>query len=152
MSAHFLAFDLGAESGRAIVGRLRADLLDIREIHRFPNEPVRQNGSLQWDILRLWLEMRRGLERLDGTGVDSLGVDAWGCDFALIGESGDLVQNPYHYRDARTDGVMDAVFKLVPADEIYGDHRDPVPALQHPLSALRRLPADARMIDASTRS
>src|SRR5215204_3549890 len=108
VSAHFLAFDLGAESGRAIVGRLRADLLDIREIHRFPNEPVRQNGSLQWDILRLWLEMRRSLERLEGTSVQSLGVDAWGCDFALIGECGHLVQNPYHYRDARTDGVMDA--------------------------------------------
>jgi rhamnulokinase len=119
VSAHFLAFDLGAESGRAIVGRLRADLLDIREIHRFPNEPVRQNGSLQWDILRLWLEMRRSLERLEGTSVDSLGVDAWGCDFALIGECGHLVQNPYHYRDARTDGVMDAVFNVVPADEIY---------------------------------
>ena len=119
MSAHFLAFDLGAESGRAIVGRLRADLLDIREIHRFPNEPVRQNGSLQWDILRLWLEMRRGLDRLEGTSVESLGVDAWGCDFALIGECGHLVQNPYHYRDARTDGVMDAVFNVVPADEIY---------------------------------
>ena len=119
MSAHFLAFDLGAESGRAIVGRLRADVLDIREIHRFSNEPVRQNGSLQWDILRLWLEMRRALERAEGTPVDSLGVDTWGCDFALIGEHGSLIQNPYHYRDVRTDGVMDAVFKRVPADEIY---------------------------------
>jgi rhamnulokinase len=118
VSAHFLAFDLGAESGRAIVGRLRADLLDIRELHRFPNEPVRQNGSLQWDILRLWLEMRRSLERVEGS-VDSLGVDTWGCDFALIGEHGSLIQNPYHYRDVRTDGVMDAVFKRVPADEIY---------------------------------
>jgi rhamnulokinase len=119
VSAHFLAFDLGAESGRAIVGRLRADLLDIREIHRFPNEPVRQNGSLQWDILRLWLEMRRSLERVEGT-VESLGVDTWGCDFALIGEHGSLIQNPYHYRDVRTDGIMDAVFTRVPADEIYG--------------------------------
>jgi rhamnulokinase len=119
VSAHFLAFDLGAESGRAIVGRLRADILDIREIHRFLNEPVRQNGSLQWDILRLWLEMRRSLERVDAASIASVGVDTWGCDFALIGEDGGLVQNPYHYRDARTDGVMDAVFKRVPADEIY---------------------------------
>ena len=92
--------------------------MDIREIHRFPNEPVRQNGSLQWDILRLWLEMRRSLERVEGT-VDSLGVDAWGCDFALIGEHGALIQNPYHYRDERTDGVMEAVFNRVPAEEIY---------------------------------
>ena len=109
-SAHFLAFDLGAESGRAIAGRLSADILDIREVHRFANEPVRQNGSLQWDILRLWLEMRRSLERLEGTTVDSMGVDAWGCDYALLGEHDSLIQNPYHYRDVRTDGVMEAVF------------------------------------------
>ena len=120
MSAHFLAFDLGAESGRAIVGRLRANVLDIREIHRFPNEPVRQNGSLQWDILRLWHEMRRSFDKVDGARIDSLGVDTWGCDYALLGERGDLLQNPFHYRDSRTDGVMEAVCKRVPADEIYG--------------------------------
>jgi rhamnulokinase len=120
VSAHFLAFDLGAESGRAIVGRLRANVLDIREIHRFPNEPVRQNGSLQWDILRLWLEMRRSFDRVEGTAIDSLGVDTWGCDYALLGERGELVQNPFHYRDSRTDGVMEAVWKRVSADEIYG--------------------------------
>ena len=119
MSAQFLAFDLGAESGRAIVGRLRAGVLDIREVHRFPNEPVRQNGALNWDILRLWLEMRRALERTSGAGLESLGVDAWGCDYALVGEQGHLVQNPFHYRDRRTDGVMDAVCQLVSADEIY---------------------------------
>jgi rhamnulokinase len=119
VSAQFLAFDLGAESGRAIVGRLRSGVLDIRELHRFPNEPVRQNGSLHWDVLRLWLEMRRALDRAGGTGLESLGVDTWGCDYALIGEQGELVQNPYHYRDRRTDGVMDDVFQRVPADEIY---------------------------------
>ena len=120
MSAQFLAFDLGAESGRAIVGRLRSGVLDIREVHRFPNEPVRQNGSQQWDILRLWLEMRRALDRAAGTGLESLGVDTWGCDYALIGEQGLLVQNPFHYRDRRTDGAMDAVFQRVSADDIYG--------------------------------
>ena len=119
MTGHFLAFDLGAESGRAIIGRLRGDVLDIREIHRFPNEPVQQNGALQWDILRLWLEMRRSLERVAGTTLDSLGVDTWGCDFALLGEAGHLVQNPFHYRDRRTDGVMEAVQQRLPADEIY---------------------------------
>ena len=119
MSAHFLAFDLGAESGRAIVGRLRADVLDIREIHRFPNEPVRQNGSLQWDILRLWLEMRRSFERIEGTSIDSLGVDTWGCDYALLDARGQLVEQPYHYRDLRTEGVMQAVWQRVSRDEIY---------------------------------
>ena len=119
MSVHFLAFDLGAESGRAIAARFDAGLLDIQEVHRFPNEPVRQHGALQWDILRLWLEMRRALERLPATSLASIGVDTWGCDYALLGEHGTLLQNPYHYRDSRTDGVMDQVFERVPADDIY---------------------------------
>ena len=119
MAAQFLAVDLGAESGRAILGRLADGLLRIEEVHRFPNEPVRQNGSLQWDILRLWLEVRRSFDRLPDPRLESLGVDTWGCDYALIGEDGGLLQNPYHYRDSRTDGIMDAVFQQVPADEIY---------------------------------
>lgn len=119
MSAHFLAFDLGAESGRAIAGRLRGGVLDIREIHRFANEPVRLNGSLQWDVLRLWLEMRRSLDSLAGTPLESIGVDTWGCDYALVGEQGHLLENPFHYRDRRTDGMMDAVHQRVTADEIY---------------------------------
>jgi rhamnulokinase len=119
VSVHFLAFDLGAESGRAIAARFDAGLLDIQEIHRFPNEPVRQHGALQWDILRLWLEMRRSLERLPSTALASLGVDTWGCDYALLGEHGALLQNPYHYRDSRTDGVMQQVFERVAAEEIY---------------------------------
>ncbi len=80
---------------------------------------MRQNGSLQWDILRLWLEMRRSFERMSAPRLDSLGVDAWGCDFALLGEAGNLLENPYHYRDRRTDGVMEAVFQRVPAEDIY---------------------------------
>jgi rhamnulokinase len=119
VSVHFLAFDLGAESGRAIAARFDAGLLEIQEIHRFPNEPVRQHGALQWDVLRLWHEMLRSFERLPTTSLASLGVDTWGCDYALLGEQGTLLQNPYHYRDSRTDGVMDLVFARVSADEIY---------------------------------
>lgn len=119
VSAQFLAFDLGAESGRAIVGRLRAGLLDVHEIHRFPNEPLQQNGSLHWDILRLWLEMRRALDKVSSSRVQSIGVDAWGCDYALLGEQGDLLENPYHYRDRRTVGIMEDVFERVSRDEIY---------------------------------
>ena len=111
MTAHFLAFDLGAESGRALLGTLDHGILDVGEIHRFSNEPVRQNGSLQWDILHLWQEMRRALECNGGTRPDSVGVDSWGVDFALIGEEGNLLENPYHYRDGRTSGVMEAVFE-----------------------------------------
>jgi rhamnulokinase len=119
LGAHYLAFDLGAESGRAILGRLRAGVLDIREIHRFGNEPVRLSGALHWDVLRLWLEMRRALDSAGAGALDSLGVDTWGCDYALLGERGQLIENPYHYRDARTDGMMERVFGRVPAEEIY---------------------------------
>src|SRR5436190_8185480 len=121
MNGHFLAFDLGAESGRAMSGRLRSGVLDLGEVSRFANEPVREHGSLHWDILRLWTDMQRGLERLesDVRGLDSIGVDAWGCDYGLLGERGGLLGNPYHYRDARTDGVMEAVFEKVTRAAIY---------------------------------
>ena len=121
MDAHFLAFDLGAESGRAMSGRLRSGVLDLSEICRFPNEPVREHGSLHWDILRLWTDMRRALERLesDVRGLDSIGVDAWGCDYGLLGERGELLGNPYHYRDPRTDGVMESVCAAVGRAHIY---------------------------------
>jgi rhamnulokinase len=121
MSSHFLAFDLGAESGRAISGRLRSGVLDVTEVCRFANEPVRDNGSLYWDMLRLWLDMRRALDRVgrDPRRLDSIGVDAWGCDYGLLGEGGELLGNPYHYRDTRTDGVMNEVFVRVPRARIY---------------------------------
>jgi rhamnulokinase len=119
VTAHFLAFDLGAESGRAILGTLDSGVLGVREVHRFANEPVRQNGSLQWDILHLWQEMRRAVERDAGTRLDSVGVDSWGVDYALLGERGNLLENPYHYRDGRTSGVMDAVFERVSREKIY---------------------------------
>jgi rhamnulokinase len=149
-SAHFLAFDLGAESGRAVLGRLHADVLDVREIHRFVNEPVRQNGALQWDMLRLWLEIKHGLEYAASTSIESVGVDAWGCDYALVGEQGLLLQNPYHYRDKRTDGVMQEVFRRVPAEEIYavtGVQFLPFNTLYQLYAACRATP---RLIEAAT--
>jgi rhamnulokinase len=121
MGARFLAFDLGAESGRAISGHLRSGVLDLREVCRFSNEPVREHGSLYWDVLRLWLHMQRALERIgtEGHRLESVGVDAWGCDYGLLGEKGELLGNPYHYRDGRTDGVMESVFARVPRARIY---------------------------------
>ena len=119
MSAHFLAIDLGAESGRAMLGRLQSGILSLDELCRFPNEPVRQHGSLQWDMLRLWLEIQRGLERAAPHAPESIGIDTWGCDYALLGEHGDLLENPYHYRDARTDGVMEEVWQRVSREQIY---------------------------------
>jgi rhamnulokinase len=121
VNATFLAFDLGAESGRAMLGRLRSGVLDLTEIHRFPNEPIREGRSLRWDLPRLWAEMRTALAQAasEGSAVASIGVDTWGCDYGLLDADGVLVSNPYHYRDARTDGVMDSVFARVPRARIY---------------------------------
>jgi rhamnulokinase len=118
VNRHFLAFDLGAESGRAMLGRLQGGVVDVQEVHRFANDAVRQNGSLQWDILRIWQEMRRAFDRVT-VPIESVGVDTWGVDYALLGEDGNLLENPYHYRDARTEGMMDAVFERVSRERIY---------------------------------
>jgi rhamnulokinase len=116
---NFLAFDLGAESGRAILGRLQSGILEISEICRFPNEPVRCRGELHWDILRLWHEIKKALESSLPPRIESIGIDTWGVDFALLGENGKLIENPYHYRDSRTEGMMDAVFARIPREQIY---------------------------------
>jgi rhamnulokinase len=117
-----LAIDLGAESGRVIEGHLTQGKLKIREVHRFPNQPVRVNGHLHWDILRLWHEIISGLCAAgdqNPTPPLSLGVDSWGVDFGLLDRSGNLLANPYHYRDTRTNGVMTHFFKTIPPLEIF---------------------------------
>jgi rhamnulokinase len=116
----YLAFDLGAESGRAVLAHLRSGILTAKEIHRFRNEPVEYGSSLHWDVARLWLEMRRALASLQDVEFAGVGVDAWGVDYALLGRNGELLQNPYHYRDARTQGAMHEVFQKVSREEIYG--------------------------------
>ncbi len=115
----YLAFDFGAESGRALLGRLKSGVLTLEEVHRFPNEPVEYGGSLHWDLPRLWLEVRKTLSRLEHSPLAGIGVDAWGVDYALLGERGELLQNPYHYRDRRTHALMDEVFRIVPKEDIY---------------------------------
>jgi rhamnulokinase len=118
VTANYLAFDLGAESGRAMLGSFRSGQLQLTELHRFPNVPLHENGSLRWDIHRLWSEMQHALS-IAPPDLQSIGVDTWGVDFALIGADGQLLENPYHYRDARTDGVMDEVFQRVSRERIY---------------------------------
>ena len=140
----YLAFDLGAESGRAILGRLNSGILRIEEVHRFPNEPVEYAGSLHWDVARLWLEMRRALSGLKETRLAGIGVDSWGVDYALLGEGGELLQNPYHYRDGRTQGVMEEVFQVVPKNEIYrktGIQFMPINTLYQLCAAKKRTPS-----------
>jgi rhamnulokinase len=116
---NFLAFDLGAESGRAILGRLQSGILDVNEIYRFPNEPVAFRGELHWDALRLWHEIKKTFESYLHMKIESVGIDTWGVDFALLGERGKLIENPYHYRDARTHGVMEEVLARVSRERIY---------------------------------
>ncbi len=118
-SRPYLAFDFGAESGRAVLAHLHSGILTTKEVHRFPNEPVEYSGSRHWDVMRLWLEVQRVLANLESVPLASMGVDAWGVDYALLGDRGELLQNPYHYRDARTDGMMEQVFAGVPREEIY---------------------------------
>jgi rhamnulokinase len=129
MSAHnsrgkaYLAFDLGAESGRAILGRLESGRLAIEEIRRFGNEPVTQGGGLHWDVPRLWTEMKAALRSVgahDVARLDGVGVDTWGVDYVLLGPDGALLENPFHYRGTRTDGMMERALKILAPEKIYG--------------------------------
>jgi len=114
------AVDLGASGGRVMAGRVGAEGVELHEVHRFPNEPVAVSGTLYWDILRLYAEVRHGLaaaaRRFALAGV---GIDSWGVDFGLLDASGALLGNPVHYRDARTTGVPARVHAAVPAADLY---------------------------------
>jgi rhamnulokinase len=114
-----LAFDLGAETGRAFLGKLRSGVLEIREIHRFPNEPVEYGSGSHWDVARLWFEIRKAVYAVDEDALSGIGVDAWGVDYALLGERGELLLNPRHYRDRRNVRAMEEVLELVSKDDIY---------------------------------
>ena len=117
--ATVLAVDLGAESGRVIAVAFDGASLQLEELHRFPNVPVRVRGTLHWDMLRLWHEIEKGLETGLARRPLSLGVDTWGVDFALLDAQGALLGNPVHYRDGRTAGMMEAVFRRVPRAELF---------------------------------
>ncbi len=117
----FLAFDLGAESGRAVVGHFDGEQLSLEVIHRFPNGPVRIGDSLYWDVLRLWSEIKQGLSIGAKKYPDlvSVGLDTWGVDFALLDRNDELLGNPYHYRDCRTNGMMEWTFERLSRQKIF---------------------------------
>ena len=122
MNKVILAFDLGAESGRLVAGYIENDTLKIEEIYRFPDKYVYVSNHLFWDILSIFSSMKQGLlkfKSLYKKTIASMGIDTWGVDFGFINKYGNLIENPYHYRDRRTDGIMDEVFEIIPKREIF---------------------------------
>jgi rhamnulokinase len=149
VAERYLAVDLGAESGRAVVGEFDGDRLSMREAHRFPNRPVRLPTALHWDLLGIFAEIRAGIAAAQRDGpLASLAVDAWGVDFGLLDERGTLLGNPVHYRDARTDGMLEAAFERVPREEIF--ERTGIQFL--PINSLYQLLALARANDPALRA
>ena len=116
-----LAIDLGASSGRGIVGSFNGQKLSLKENHRFSNDPVILNGRMYWDILRIFHEIKQSIAKtvLDGDAISSIGIDTWGVDYALLDESGKMLSNPYHYRDARTEGIVSYVGRFFNSSELY---------------------------------
>lgn len=116
----FLAVDLGASSGRAVLGTFSGGRLSTEEVHRFPNTPVELRGTVHWDVLGLFREIEEGIRLASArSGLSGIGVDTWGVDFGLLDEAGRLVGTPVHYRDSRTDGIMERVFEIVPRQKIF---------------------------------
>lgn len=121
MTKRVLAFDFGASSGRAIIGCFDGDKITLEEVHRFSNDPVSVGGTVYWDVLRLFYEIKQGIIKAKiAGGFDSIGIDTWGVDFGLIDSEGKLMENPVHYRDARTVGLVDEAFKTMPKEQLYG--------------------------------
>jgi rhamnulokinase len=121
---NYLALDLGAESGRAIVGTIENRKLSITETYRFVNSPIRTPDGLYWDVLHLWSEIKSGISvsalKFDRF-LDGIGLDAWGVDFTLLDKHGSLLSNPFHYRDARTNGMLDEAFRRMPRALIFAN-------------------------------
>ena len=115
-----LAFDFGASSGRAILGVFDGRCIRLEELHRFENIPVTVRGTLYWDVLRLFHEIKQGLMKAaEAGGFDSVGIDTWGVDFGLLDKSGRLLENPVHYRDARTAGMLEEAFRRINREDFY---------------------------------
>ena len=115
------AVDLGASSGRVMVGRVGPNELELTEVHRFANDPVRLPDGLHWDILRLYREVLAGLREATraADGLVSIGLDSWAVDYGLLDDDGALLGDPYHYRDERTAAFVDVVHRIIEPAELY---------------------------------
>ena len=119
---YLLAFDLGASSGRAILGTLSNGRLSLKEVHRFRNAMLQVHGSFYWNIFSLFDELKTGLKKCIaefGIQPDSIGIDTWGVDYSLLNSEGQIIGLPFAYRDHRTDNSMKNFFKLIPAEKVY---------------------------------
>ena len=120
MTKRVLAIDFGASSGRAILGIFDGEKITLEEVHRFSNDPVRVGDTMYWDVLRLFHEIKQGIVKaVQAGGFDSIGIDTWGVDFGLIDEFGCLLENPVHYRDERTKGLIEECAETVSNEEFY---------------------------------
>lgn len=118
-----LAIDLGASSGRGIIGKFDGEKFTLAENHRFPSEPVTLAGSFNWDIMRIFHEIKTAINKCalsDDRDIKSIGIDTWGVDYGLLDKHGKLLTNPVHYRDDRTIGIQEQAFRTVPAEKLYG--------------------------------
>jgi rhamnulokinase len=118
----YLAVDMGASSGRVVAGLFDGKRLQLEEVYRFENGAVEADGHLFWDLLGQWSHVRQGLRAAGskwGNSIASVGVDTWGVDFGLLGQGDELLGNPYHYRDSRTNGLMEKAFGIVSRDQIF---------------------------------
>lgn len=118
---HFFAVDLGATSGRTILGSLGEGKMELRELTRFPNHIIETGGHFFWDIYALYNEIINGLKVVakEGITIQSIGIDTWGVDFVFIGKDGGLLRNPYCYRDPHTVGAMEEYFTHIPKEKVY---------------------------------
>lgn len=116
-----LSFDFGASSGRAMLASYENGKIEMTEIHRFSNDPVSVNGRMYWDVLRLFFEIKTGITKaVNAGGFDAIGIDTWGVDFGLINKKGELIGNPFHYRDQRTKGIPDKIFsEIISKEDLY---------------------------------
>lgn len=120
MSKTVLVFDFGASSARAMLCKCENGGISLEEIHRFPNVPITENGHLRWDIDELWEQMKIAISfGVFNGGFDAISIDTWGVDFGLIGQDGELLEKPVHYRDSRTEGMLEEVCAKIPAKELF---------------------------------
>ncbi len=120
----YLAVDLGAESGRVMAGLLSDGKIQLEEVYRFSNGPIAIDGTLRWDVLNLWKEIQIGLTQAASTygeSIVSVGVDTWGVDYVLMSSESEIICQPYHYRDSRTEGMLAAATKHVPRGTIFAE-------------------------------